>query len=48
MYEGAFKANSPYGYGRKIEKNGNYYIGEFKFGAYDGHGTLYDKNGKII
>ena len=38
----------PEGNGKLINKDGTYYIGEFKCGKYDGKGTLFDKNDQII
>lgn len=46
LYEGQFdKHNSLHGYGRMIEKNGAYYIGELSSGSKQGEGK-YVQNGK--
>ena len=36
-----------HGEGKIYYPNGNYYIGEFKYGLRDGKGSLFYKNGKI-
>ena len=47
-YEGDLVDGKAEGNGKFIDKEGNYYIGEFKKGLKHGKGTDYDKNGNII
>ena len=47
IQEGYWKDWQLYGRGRRINGNGDYYIGEFKGGSYNGEGTYYYPDGDI-
>ena len=47
MYKGDFINHKKDGIGFFIQKNGDYYIGQFKDDLRNGKGTLYSSNGKI-
>lgn len=46
-YKGYFVNNNKCGEGYEKYKNGEYYIGNFKFNLRNGNGKLFNKNGKV-
>jgi hypothetical protein len=46
-YEGDFAKGKFEGSGKKIYKNGDYYIGRWADDRKNGNGILYDKNGVV-
>ena len=47
IYEGDFAFGKFEGYGKKYEKDGNYYIGQFMNNQKHGKGTGYSKDKKL-
>jgi len=46
-YEGDYINGKGEGYGKYIWENGDYYIGQWKNGLFNGKGTYYNSNKKI-
>ena len=48
VYEGNFKDNVAHGFGSIIFENGDHYVGSWKKGNMDGHGTYVTAKGKTF